>query len=294
MTKSRGNPPQIQREKCTGCGLCLMACPSFVIDWREDKAEVQRGEWCIGCGHCGAVCPPEAILPASGTWEKPWSEKADLTLSPEALQGLLRSRRSIRNYAPDPVPKEVLERILEAGRYAPTGSNSQNVHYLVLTASEEIQKLKEMTLAFYERLFAWARGRWSHVLLSLWAGRKTVDYLRRTLPKVQYAYGRMQEGRDILFYHAPALILTHAESWDSSSPFNCAVALYHASLMAHSLGLGCCFNGFLVNAVNHEKKIKRWLKIPGDHRCYAAMTLGYPKVKYLRGVPRESPKVTWR
>ena len=102
----------------------------------------------------------------------------------------------------------------------------------------------------------------------------------------------MKQGKDRLFYHAPVVMLAHAESWDPSSSFNCSVALYHCSLMAHTLGLGCCFNGFLVNAVNHAPKIKRKLGIPADHQCYSAMTLGFPDMKYLRLVHRCPPNVT--
>ena len=64
--------------------------------------------------------------------------------------------------------------------------------------------------------------------------------------------------------------------------------------MAHTLGLGCCFNGFLVNAVNHDRKIKRWLAIPPDHECYSAMTLGYQDMTYRRLIRREVPRVNWR
>ena len=129
--------------------------------------------------------------------------------------------------------------------------------------------------------------------LSLIACRRTAEFLRESLPKIDYAAEQMRQGKDRLFYHAPTLILTHAESWDPCSSFNCSVALYHCSLMAHTLGLGCCFNGFLVNSVNHASKIKRWLGIPPDHQCYSAMTVGFPDVKYLRFVPRDPPKVTW-
>jgi hypothetical protein len=64
--------------------------------------------------------------------------------------------------------------------------------------------------------------------------------------------------------------------------------------MAHTLGLGCCFNGFLVGAVNHDRKIKKWLDIPASHKCYSAMTLGYQNVKYQRLVHRDAAKVAWR
>jgi hypothetical protein len=46
-----------------------------------------------------------------------------------------------------------------------------------------------------------------------------------------------------------------------------------------------------VNAVNLSRKIKRWLDIPADHKCYSAMTLGFPDAKYLRLVRRHPPKV---
>ena len=213
--------------------------------------------------------------------------------SPETLELLFRERRSVRIYTRDPVPKEILNRILAAGRYAPTGTNSQNVHYGVLNSPDRIAELKKMTINFYDKIFSRARGWLGMLLLSLIAGRRTAEFLRESLPKIDYAGEQMRQGKDRLFYHAPALILAHAESWDPCSSFNCSVALYHCSLMAHVLGMGACFNGFLVNAVNHAPKIKRWLRVPPDHKCYSAMTLGFPDVKYLRLVPRDPPRVRW-
>ena len=289
--KPRGIPPRIIAEKCIQCGQCVAVCPSFVIHWVDEKAKVARGEWCLGCGHCGAVCPTEAILQEATSYEGYPSGGASPATSPESLGTLLRERRSVRKYKEDAVPREVIEKILEAGRYAPTGSNSQNVHYLVLTSQERISELRRMTLGFYEKIFTRARGKLGGFLLGLISGRRTIEYLRESLPKVEHAYEEMKKGKDILFYHAPALILAHAESWDSNSPFNCSAALYNCSLMAHTLGLGCCFNGFLVNAANRDRKIKKWLAIPPDHKCYAAMTVGYPGVKYRRLVRRDPPKV---
>ncbi len=292
--KRRGKPPKVTVEKCASCGLCVSVCPSFVLDWVDEKAMVRRPEWCIGCGHCGAVCPTEAVFSEATSFEKEPQPGPDPATTPETLQLLLRERRSIRSYTNDPVLPEVIQRILEAARYAPTGSNSQNVHYLVMTSPDEIAQLQRMTIGFYEKIFSRARGRLSGLLFALVAGRRTLEYLRGSLPKVEYAYEQMPKGKDILFYHAPVVILAHAESWDSSSSFNCSVALYNGSLMAHTLGLGCCFNGFLVNAVNHDRKIRDRLKIPSDHKCYSAMTLGYPKVRYRRLAERNPVQMTWR
>jgi nitroreductase len=63
------------------------------------------------------------------------------------FQELIRARRSIRGYKPDPVLPESLQRILEAGRLAPTAANRQPFQILVVTNPETRKCLKEV----YER-----------------------------------------------------------------------------------------------------------------------------------------------
>lgn len=45
---------------------------------------------------------------------------------------VIRTRRSIRAYRPDPIPEEVLNRVLEAARIAPSGSNRQPWKFIVV------------------------------------------------------------------------------------------------------------------------------------------------------------------
>jgi nitroreductase len=45
----------------------------------------------------------------------------------------IRSRRTVREYKPDPVPESVVRRILRAGRWAPSSSNSQPWHFIVIS-----------------------------------------------------------------------------------------------------------------------------------------------------------------
>ncbi len=54
---------------------------------------------------------------------------------------LILSRHSVRNFMPDPIPTEVLNDILEAGRLAPSAQNRQPWRYLVYTDNARIQKL---------------------------------------------------------------------------------------------------------------------------------------------------------
>jgi nitroreductase len=55
---------------------------------------------------------------------------------------LIHTRESIRNYDPDrPVPKEVLEKILDAGRLAPSACNYQPWKFLVISSSAMLEKV---------------------------------------------------------------------------------------------------------------------------------------------------------
>jgi nitroreductase len=59
-----------------------------------------------------------------------------------SFQELIRLRHSVRGYLPDPVPEDVLLRVLEAGRMAPTACNLQPFHLIVVTDPETRADLK--------------------------------------------------------------------------------------------------------------------------------------------------------
>ena len=50
----------VDKEKCTGCGSCVEACPVDAIKVENDKAIIDNDE-CIDCGTCVDECPDEAI-----------------------------------------------------------------------------------------------------------------------------------------------------------------------------------------------------------------------------------------
>ena len=51
----------INKEKCSGCGECLSACPGDVYELQESKAVIANPEECHGCRTCEDICPEEAI-----------------------------------------------------------------------------------------------------------------------------------------------------------------------------------------------------------------------------------------
>ena len=81
--------------------------------------------------------------------------QADEHISPEALLALLKGRRSIRRYRPDPVPDEMVEQLLEAGQWAPSASNRQPWAFIVVR-DETIRRQVARHAAYY---FI----RWAHV-----------------------------------------------------------------------------------------------------------------------------------
>jgi nitroreductase len=58
------------------------------------------------------------------------------------FQELIRVRRSIRGYKPDPISDDVLHRVLGAGRVAPTAANLQPFHLILVTDAEVRERMK--------------------------------------------------------------------------------------------------------------------------------------------------------
>jgi nitroreductase len=75
-----------------------------------------------------------AIIPVSDPTRK--GEK-----SMDALEAI-RKRRSVRKYTGEPIPRQDLETIVDAGRLAPTGGNRQPWEFIVVTGREMIDQLK--------------------------------------------------------------------------------------------------------------------------------------------------------
>ena len=64
----------------------------------------------------------------------------------EAYKNLL-TRRSVRAYTDQPVPKETVEAIVEAGRYAPSGMGRQPCVFVVVRDKETVQRLSRLNAA---------------------------------------------------------------------------------------------------------------------------------------------------
>ena len=102
----------VDSAKCSKCGFCIDVCPNYVIGSNSDTGttEIRYPEQCCICGHCVAICPESAIdhkdMPNEG-----FKDIADIKILPENMKSFLQSRRSIRVFKENVIPKEHLEEL---------------------------------------------------------------------------------------------------------------------------------------------------------------------------------------
>lgn len=273
---------KIDSAKCLLCGDCLKVCPAIFF-MEEGQIITKEEEHCTLCGHCLAICPAEALTHEDLPAEEFLPLKSDRQISPEALYFFLRARRSCRNFLPQEVPKEALEKLVDIARYAPTGHNAQNYEFIVIQDKELIQKLAEGTAIFFGNLYK---------MLSA-PGVEIPPWLASHMRGFRLNYEYYQQGKDRIFRNAPALIIIHAPVANVSSPQNCHLAMAHIMLQAQAMGLGTCIIGYFITAAERDPSIIKELEIPKDHKIFTCCTVGYPALVFKKLVPRNPPKVRW-
>lgn len=97
------------------------------------------------------------------------------SVDPAALLDLLRARRSVRRYKPDPVPEDLLQQVLEAGRWSASASNRQPWTFIVVR-DPAIRAALARHAAFY--FIRWAQVGDAPVLIILCGDRGNPAYQR--------------------------------------------------------------------------------------------------------------------
>ena len=247
----------IDNSKCVGCGKCVKDCVAGALYLENKKANFREG--CIECGHCFAVCPTGAIdMPEYDTSES-ISIVSMTEIDSDVLLSAMKSRRTIRHFKNIPVEQEKIDKIIEAGRYAPTGANSQNVAFTVLGSKQEALE-KECV-----KLFKTGVG----------IGSKFSKSLK---------HQRIDD--NFFFKKAPLVIVVSARN-----TVNGTLASAYMEIEANSLGLGVLYSGFFCGCTKLSPKIKAMLNLPKGHKAVTCMVIGYPDVEYIRSAPRKPHKI---
>ena len=116
-------------------------------------------------------------------------------------------------------------------------------------------------------------------------------------PSFEIALNDLKNGRDSIIYNAPVAIFLHAPINSSLPQIDCDAACMMIQLNAIANGLGTCWNGLIQGAAagDHLRgftKLADFLKIPKGHKCYAAMTAGFPSLA-LHSIPERKTEISW-
>lgn len=270
----------VDREKCVGCGQCVKECFPADIKIIDGKAKINNVT-CFKCGHCIAVCPTDAISTDEYNMEEVVDySKEEFQVDPENLLNFIKFRRTIRQFKAKDVEVEKLSKIIEAGRFTQTGSNMQDVSYVVV--KEGLKELKGLTIESLKNIA-------EHMLANLTPETMMYKRYAQMWISMYEAYSENPGKNDKLFFNAPAVIVVTA-----NSEVNGALASSNMELMTNALGLGTFFSGFFVRAAKGNKAIRDLLEIKEGKEIVTCMVIGYPDVKYKRTVPRKEADISWK
>jgi len=289
----------IDREKCNGCGLCVDVCKDFGLELLDGKAVVGKNSafGCMACGHCMMICPRGAIT-VTGRFSSPEDlipvPKGESAATFEQFTNLLKRRRSVREFKDKAVPKEVLDRIIEAASLAPMGIPPSDVNVLVLDSREKLDTFANDFCKYLENI-KWMFSPTGLSLMRLFNNKETIDLYRNFVSTLIEKYtGSMKEGINNITYEAPAALYFYGTSY--SDPADPYIAATYAMLAADAMGLGSCMIGGVhpfIQSGKYAAQLREKWGIKYKSRNGLIVILGYPRLKYHSSIRRTFASVDW-
>ena len=176
----------------------------------------------------------------------------------------IKNRRSVRFYQSQDISRELLESIIEAGNWAPTGANRQPWRFVVVQDASFRQKLFDIAVPKYRKWLENAGEYWQ-------AMRKPVDDVVE----------------DPVYYSAPVIIFVIG-----TGAMECPMVCQNIMLAAFSLGIGSCWVGFGKMALGDEE-VKQALEIKESETVFGPILLGYPKEDFPEAPEKKAPVIKW-
>ncbi len=177
------------------------------------------------------------------------------------------TRRSTRNYRPVQIEQEQLEKILTAGRFAPSGGNSQSCHFFVIQNPEVLQKLVDMTQEAFSKM----------------------EVQENTYRSLKNSILASKKGNYRFCYNAPTLVIVANQKEYGNHMADTAVAIENMMIEANALHLGSCYINQL-NWLNEDPALKAYMQELGmkeTERVYGSVILGYPATE--NQMPERTP-----
>ena len=288
---------RVDSELCIGCKACLEVCPRDCFTINEKNKSVFSSSLCHSCGHCISVCTTDAIKHrdfAESEYPLVQDFLKDETVDGDQLFHLLRSIRSTRKYKKKPVPKKILEQLVDIGRLAPTGHHCQNVEMVIVDSPEIIQQLRDETAVAFRGFLKKIDNPFFRFIGKLVGKGDSIRKAQGSRARFERMLAGFKVGTDYLFHEAPVVLIFHANTKSTVPLENCTIASNYMRIVGTGYGLGSCYIGYLVYASKYNSTIGEILNIPKENSIYQVMILGYPKHPFRRFVARNPAKVLWK
>jgi nitroreductase/NAD-dependent dihydropyrimidine dehydrogenase PreA subunit len=278
---------------CVRCGSCEAVCPSRVFYWKNDAIEISAPGRCIGCGHCVAACPHAAFRHSELKMESFSPTSGIPAGDADTIERILRERRTVRRFKPDAVTIAEIEDLLDAARYAPTSTNSQNVRFVVLSGEEKVSTFAGQVARYYLKLERQLENPLVRLGIQIAVGSKLVNAYRTRMPAIAEMFRQTLAGDDRLFYGAPAVAVLFASGMPHLAAANCGLAAAQILLAAEPKGLGACFNGYALTALIRDRSVCEKVGISREYTPGAVIAIGRPAGRFYRVPPRQARRVIW-
>ena len=184
---------------------------------------------------------------------------------------MMSTLRAVRRLRPDPIPDDVMERVLQAATWAPTGGNMQPWRVIVVTSSERKQALADI---YKPAWYRYAKG-YDKRIEQL--PEDEAEKARRNRIAGDYLADHLHEAPTILMFVAdPQMMAITDAKLDRVSMVgggSVYTAVQNAMLAARTEGLGCVLTTLHCLA---EEEVKEALQIPEGWATLAMVPLGYP------------------
>jgi nitroreductase len=196
----------------------------------------------------------------------------------------IRTRRSIRVFKPDSVPKKVLQELLDIGRWAPSGGNVQPWHFDVLAG----EALTKVTARLVEKATTWdghdymnthpdipRTGPYSQLLMPRRQQLKAIQDPIRYPPGTENLEEKQLEHRQhiLRFFDAPCAIIVGSDDRGASAIVSIGTVTQTICLAALNYGLGTCIMGI---PVLWPEIFREFCDIPKDRAIVTSIAIGYP------------------
>jgi nitroreductase len=175
----------------------------------------------------------------------------------------IKARRSIRKFRDDPVPDEIIDELLEAGRLAPSGSNLQPWRFIIVKSEEAKRELEGVT----PYRFAVRAPVLFVCCADLTASGMRDKRITELIESGAFTAVDMDDPNSGKYGRS----LSESISVKGYLSLNVAIAIEHIVLRATDLGLGSCWIGRF-----DQEKTKKILGLGDDIFVVLLLPIGYP------------------